>query len=124
MRLRRLLFLILIAVLVSFGAAIVYRLTVGLAPHTAEKMMSLEDALWVCTADTKMFYGPGTPPSVSLVRILAERGMDPKTKRFAHYLCYRIPSTNDVGNFILLWEPFDPNNIPPFVTGGPEERKQ
>lgn len=79
------------------------------------KSMTLEEALWVCTSDMKIYYPPGSTESLQVVRQLsAKSDFNTNTFRTACYLCYRIgvlENSSTVGE-PLVWC-FDPAKLLP-----------
>ena len=75
--------------------------------------MTLPQALWVCTADMKIYYPPGFPESLHVIEQLGKSpSFNVAQYHTDHFLCYRMNLTENADpSEPLLWE-FDPAMLP------------
>ncbi len=75
--------------------------------------MTLPQALWVCTADMKAYYPPGSPEALHVIEQLGKSpSFNVAQYRTDHFLCYRMNLTEKEGaSEPLLWE-IDPATLP------------
>ena len=80
-------------------------------------LVSLEDVLWTATPDYKIFFGPGTAPSIELAAKLRslkkEYGLPEDAYRFPNaplFISPRILMVGGSANDIIIFSPLTPDS--------------